>query len=81
MKTRNSSKGITLKIDRNVPIPPRTRAGNESITSVVRRMQVGDSLLVDRNWAHSIRACAHAAGIKMVVRRMSEDKARIWRAA
>lgn len=67
-----------IAIDKNIPIPSRERGG--TYAGLFRRMQVGDSVLLDRistNW----HAIAKQAGLKIATRGEDGDKVRIWRIA
>jgi len=65
-----------LKISKNVPIP------NRGCKYPFADMEVGDSILFDREYANTIRASARyyfqKAGWKLISR-SDGDKTRLWR--
>jgi hypothetical protein len=74
---------MTYQIEKGLPIPPEAR-GNKvnpnSVMGTLRRMEVGDSLLIDRPQ----KACVthnKLIGMKFTTRKVSENQTRIWRIA
>ena len=64
------------KIEKGIPIPkPQNETG---VTSILRSMGIGDSVLFPHNIRNSIYASASRCMIKIVIRSEGE-KLRVWR--
>ena len=68
-------------IEKGIPIPPRGAASGSSITVTVKRMEVGDSIVVDKHGNWSARVCSQRIGVKLCARRIDEKSWRMWRVA
>ena len=68
-------------IEKGVPIPPEYAP--RGLCAAIRKMAVGDSILLDDT--HSRRATCYAfakrAGYKIVSRKAEDGKFRLWRTA
>ena len=64
-------------IDKNIPIPVG-RSG--SLTSKLRELQIGDSMLIEKYQQKSVYELAKRAGVKVTTRAEGE-KVRVWRIA
>lgn len=67
-----------IKIERGVPIPAKVSRG---MAGTIKSMEVGDSIVLPKGKANSIRATAFNLRMKMVVRRINDTEVRIWRTA
>ena len=67
-------------IDKNIPLPPR-RTNSASVTACLVKMAVGDSVLIDNKHKSSFYQSAHRNnnGMKLTLRKIGEEKTRIWR--
>lgn len=74
---------MTLTIEHDIPIPEKRHGGSREGSAVwqLRRMRVGDSVLVPRpqNWACAIGA--HSFGPGRFTTRREAGGTRIWRTA
>ena len=73
MKKSEATSGI--KIEKGIPISQRRGSG---ITEVMRKMDIGDSFVVDCSARNGIGALAKNAGIKTTTRTI-DGKVRVWR--
>ena len=74
---------MSYAIEQNVPLPPPDvfRAPKpESLTSNLRAMEVGDSLLIDRPQS-SLGIQTKLFPKKFTTRKVSDTQTRIWRVA
>lgn len=67
------------KIEKNIPIPEGTGHA-QGLTAAVRRLEVGESLLVAENQRSTVHAAAKKAKIAVLTRTTGE-KVRVWRTA
>jgi len=73
---------MTLEIEKNVPIPKR-KAGQAygTYTDLFNKMVEGDSFIAEGKMASlqsAIRQAAKRAGVKILTRKESDDKLRVW---
>jgi hypothetical protein len=64
------------KIEKNVPIP--ANGFTQGLTAAIRRMVVGDSILIEETQRSSALAAARKAKIRITSRKVG-DKVRVWR--
>lgn len=70
-----------LKIESGIPIPPKAGVPG-SITQTMRRMNVGDSVVVSAKSVPVMRnAASKVLRIKISARRIDETTYRVWRTA
>jgi hypothetical protein len=68
------------KIEKGIPIPAQRRALREgSLASVIRKMEVGDSMIVTQKQRNGAFAIAHPLKIKLLSRTQADGTVRIWR--
>ena len=71
-----------MNIEKNIPIPnPKTIHHPDSAASILKAMQVGDSVVVPRKKASVFHSAAHWIGAKVATRKISETEIRVWRMA
>lgn len=71
------------KIERGIPVPDLRRPEFKGVTSLIRKMKVGDSFLW-RSANHEYNNLYNYAAIlrkKITVRRVTKAKIRVWRVA
>lgn len=67
-----------IKIEKGIPLPePRTIRG--SISSVIKKMEVGDSILVTERQRQAAFASAHDVKVKLTSQHVGNGKVRVWR--
>lgn len=69
-----------IKIEKGIPIPGPAGA-LDTFVSVLRKMEIGDSLVLPYDKANSIYAFGRSLGVKFAVRKISAGSARVWRIA
>jgi hypothetical protein len=68
------------EIEKGVPIPPREgRTRPDSFAGHLRKMEVGDSIIVNQRQRNGAFASAHTLKIKLLSRQQSDGTIRIWR--
>jgi len=63
---------MDLKIEKDVPIP-------QTVTSLLKSMEVGDSVVCNLNKCNRLRARASEVGIKVLTRKIEDNSYRLWR--
>lgn len=74
---------MTYQIEKGVPIPPPASPGKSdpnSVMGLLRSMEVGDSLLIDKPQKEA-PVHSRIVGKKFTTRKVSENQTRIWRVA
>lgn len=66
-----------MKIETGVPIP--ARGNDHEVIALMKKMKIGDSILLPRYPQGPIYIYASAAGIKITLRKASDSESRIWR--
>ena len=83
-----SSANITIQIDKGIPVPDsrQGRSGdfNFAVSTALAKMGAGDSFVYSdgsksRSRALIVRYVAQKAGVKVVIRKISESNFRVWR--
>lgn len=67
---------MNLKIEKNIPIPPRRGSG---IAAILREMQVGDSVLFPRGDGRNARSTFGRFEPKKFCTRSVDGGIRVWR--
>jgi|TARA_R100000482_G_scaffold113436_1_gene56063 S-adenosylmethionine:tRNA-ribosyltransferase-isomerase (queuine synthetase) len=69
------------KVEKNVPIPIKRANSKNNFVSILRSMEVGDSILFDRTKIKpsSFYVSARRLGFKITVREIDEKQSRLWR--
>tara|TARA_R100000655_G_scaffold100831_1_gene145487 strand:- start:453 stop:683 length:231 start_codon:yes stop_codon:yes gene_type:complete len=70
-----------FKIEKGIPIPIKRANSKNNFVSIVRSMEVGDSILFDRTEIvpSSFYVSARRLGFKITVREIDEKQSRLWR--
>lgn len=68
----------TPKIEKGIPIPLKKNV-QDSLSQVLRNMEPGDSLLIEKKQSPSFRAKASYLKIKITTREVSETHLRLWK--
>lgn len=63
-----------MNIEKGIPIPPK----KGKHTLLLHKMEIGDSVLVDRTKSTAMRYAAKKAGFAVVTREEG-DKTRVWK--
>lgn len=66
-----------VEIEKGVPLPPAI--GKTGLAALLRRMEVGDSVVLPYARRGSITTAASHMGMKMTTRRLDADMMRVWR--
>tara|TARA_R110001592_G_C13143342_1_gene747518 strand:- start:1575 stop:1781 length:207 start_codon:yes stop_codon:yes gene_type:complete len=61
-----------FKIQKNIPIPSTTK-------SILKDMEVGDSIACSLTERNLLRVVANTLGIKVVTRKLKDDFYRVWK--
>lgn len=69
---------MTFKIETEVPIP-EPKHENSGLTETLRKMNVGDSIVLTAAQVLSLTRIAKDAGVKITRRRESENEFRVWK--
>lgn len=77
----NLEKFEEIKIEKGVPIPesPNTPRKALGLTETLKKMEVGDSILLSRTRASACRSVADRIGIVITSRQVDKETSRIWR--
>lgn len=68
---------LNYEIEKNMPIPEYTQWGKN--IHFLKKLEIGDSFVVEGNSRSSFLISARRMGIKAVSRSLGNGKARIWR--
>ena len=68
---------MKLKIEKNIALPPR-RAGGE-VNATARRMEVGDSVKVDKYQVTALCQGIRRHGSQAAMRKIDDKTWRVWR--
>ena len=68
----------TPKIEKGIPIPERSSYPGAGLTSLLKSMKVGDSVVLKAN-RNSVYATAGFNNFKVAIRKVSNTEIRIWR--
>lgn len=80
---------VTIQIDKDVPVPgPRYRDGgafSAAVNAALQQMSAGDSFVYSdesksRSLATTVRGIAKKVSVKVVIRKISDNDYRVWRA-
>ncbi len=66
-----------MNIEKNIPIPGLNRA--TGITVNLKKMAVGDSVVIERTKQNSWRTSAYHLNMKLVVHKLNATECRVWR--
>lgn len=67
-----------INIEKGIPTP----LGNGKNQDLLRKMKVGDSVLVgDRNVATCIHSAARSLGFRVTIRKQPNGEIRVWKVA
>ena len=66
-----------IKIEKGIPIPEL----GTGFTAIMKKMEVGDSIIVAGKRPSSIHIVAKNIGIKITIRKASKTELRVWRTA
>ena len=66
-----------IQIEKGIPIPDR----GTGFTATMKKMEVGDSIIVVGKSNSTIHTVARNIGIKIAIRTVSETELRVWRTA
>lgn len=66
-------------IETGIPMPKST--GRTGVAGALRRMNVGDSIVVPATYRTGIYTAARQIGVKVTTRMIDSEQMRVWRAA
>ncbi len=69
---------MEIKIDKNVPMPIKKIGPLSGLASILKKMEIGDSIFMESNTSNGVSATAKYAGICIVTRKEGSGR-RIWR--
>ena len=74
---------MQYKIEKGVPMPERRKLSNMKtpLRLALEQLEVGDSIVVDRDHEPRTHPIARGAGIKIATRRQPDGTTRVWRVA
>ena len=69
-----------MKVEKNVPIPPKKSRAKNNYVTILREMEVGDSILVTKQEMslNSLYVTAKRLGFKVTSRQIDENQNRLW---
>ena len=70
-----------MNIETNVPIPESKIGSAISPTAIMRKMNIGDSVVVPFAVRSTWFSCATAANIKVTTRKIDNQTIRLWKIA
>lgn len=70
-----------MKIESGIPIPEPKLRGENSPSVILRKMQIGDSVVIALPSLAAWRSVARSLQIKITTRKVGADSARIWKVA
>ena len=70
---------MEIKIDQNIPVPSKRGDLVVPVSATLKKMKVGDSVLVDKSVANSFRAMAPRYGMVVTGRQQEDGNIRVWR--
>lgn len=68
------------EIEKNVPLPT-TVERSKGLTYTMRRMEVGDSILIEKGLSALAHSVAKKLGDRKIATRTVDGKCRVWRIA
>ena len=66
---------MNFKISKKEPIPERLTG----LSDFLRKLKIGESFECDVCYRKKIRPTAHHVGIKITIKKINENKIRVWR--
>ena len=69
------------KVEKNIPIWPLNRKRDGELIKLIEGLEVGDSFECSYVQCERARQIAHLRSIKVVSRRIGNDRQRVWRMA
>lgn len=66
-----------IKIEKGIPLVPSR--GRPGFVSVLKHMNLGDSIVIPSLSGNSIRSTARHVNVKIAVRSLGDGKIRVWR--
>lgn len=67
------------KIEHGISMPDLTKRGE--VANIIRKMKVGDSIIIAREKSTSWYSTARVCNAKVAVRAISQVESRVWRVA
>ena len=69
-----------MKVEKNIPIPAKKVNAKNNFVTLLKSMEVGDSVLFDRTKTKqsSFYVCARRLGYKITMRELDEKQTRVW---
>ena len=67
-----------FKIEKGIPMPV-SRTYGASMSSIIKQMEVGDSIEILVRQQSTVQAAGRFHGFKLVTRASTEGKRRVWR--
>lgn len=70
-----------LKIEKNVPIPTfgGRRSDPNSVSATIRKLKVGESVVLSERQRQAAFAAAHTIKFKLTSRLVGHNQVRVWR--
>jgi len=69
-----------MKVEKNIPIPPKKSRAKNNYAPLLRGMEVGDSIVFDREEmrVNTFYVTARRLGYKITVREIDDNQNRLW---
>ena len=69
-----------MKVEKDIPIPPKKSRSKNNYVPLLRGMEVGDSFVFDREElrTNSFYVSAQRLGYKITVREIDDNRSRVW---
>lgn len=78
-RKRSSAPFVLPAIDKNIEIPPKRPSVKDQLEKLVAKMEIGDSVLLERRHRDHVVDAIKARGFKAVSRADAEEmKLRVW---
>jgi hypothetical protein len=67
------------KIEKGIPMPARHKLAG--ITEIMKKMEIGDSIVVHSGARPNMKGYADRLGFKITTQKINEEQVRVWRIA
>tara|TARA_R110002012_G_scaffold261170_1_gene442972 strand:+ start:3144 stop:3401 length:258 start_codon:yes stop_codon:yes gene_type:complete len=69
-----------VKVEKNIPIPPKKSRAKNNYVPLLKAMEVGDSIVFDREEmrVNTFYVTAQRLGYKITVREIDDNQNRLW---
>ena len=78
MKTKPPLFETEIKIEKGIPVPLGSYTRHTGITSLFRKMEIGDSILIPESKKRSAYNCSRQIGALVKIRLDGKEMVRVW---